>query len=645
MVEKSGFRAAMAGVCLLSLVLGSFLAVGCGRNSVEGPEHDLVIRGGTVVDGSGLPGKQGDVAIDGDRITAVGDLAGHRGRQEVDATGLTVAPGFINMLSWANDSLLHDGRSLSDLHQGVTLEVMGEGSSMGPWNESMKAQAKERQQDIVYDIAWTTLGEYLAHLEERGVSPNVASFIGAATVREHEIGFEDRPATAEELGRMEGLVRAAMEEGALGVGSSLPYVPGSFASTEELVALSRVAAEYDGMYISHIRNEGDTIFEAVDEFLTIVREAGIRGEVYHLKSSQVRNYDKLDKVIARLEGAREEGLGVTADVYPYNASSTGLNYDMPSWVKEGGHEEFVRRLQDEAVRKRLLAELEMIPPEDILLVSFRNEELRKYTGKTLAEVAAERGVAPEVAAMDLIVEDDSRIGTVRFTMSEDNIRKKIALPWVSLCSDAGSMAPEPPFTNSQPHPRAYGSFARVLGKYVREEGVLTLEEAVRRLTSFPAGNLRLEGRGLLREGYFADVVVFDAETIIDRATFQEPHQLATGVVHVFVNGEQVLKDGEHTGAMPGRFVKGPGWKGVEKASVLSGLDLASPQRRSSLRTEPADSLEVRRRGHNSRSLGGPLKQMPASSASPRSDVGRRRGFASAQARRGPGAVGEGRISS
>jgi len=543
---------------VLALVIPSALLLisACGREEV-----DVVIRGGTLYDGSGGPPVVGDLAIDGDRIVAVGDLKGHAGRAEINARGLAVAPGFINMLSWANESLIQDGRSMSDIRQGVTLEVMGEGNSMGPLNETMKQEMVERQSDIEFDVDWTTLGEYLQHLEARGISTNVASFVGAATVRIHEMGYEDRDPTPEELDAMLQLVREAMEEGAVGVGSSLPYIPAPFASTEELIALARVAAEHDGMYISHIRNEGDEIFAALEEFVTIVREAGVRGEIYHLKVSHKRNWDKLDDVVALIEAARQEGLAVTADIYTYHASSTGLNYDLPAWVKEGDHEERTARLKDPAVRERVIAETEMIPPEDILLVSFRNEDLRHLTGKTLAEVAAMRGTSPVVTTMDLIIEDDSRIGTVRFTMNEDNIRRKIALPWVSFCSDSASLAPEPPFTNSQPHPRAYGSFARLLGKYVREEGVISLEEAIHRLTGLPASNLKLEGRGKLAPDAFADVVVFDPAAVIDRATFEEPHQLATGVIHVFVNGEQVLKEGEHTGAMPGRFVKGPGWVG------------------------------------------------------------------------------------
>ena len=542
----------------LALVLPSALLLvsACSKR-----QFDVVIRGGTLYDGSGVAPVVADLAIDGDRIAAIGDLEDAVGRAEIDATGLAVTPGFINMLSWANESLIEDGRSLSDIRQGVTLEVMGEGTSMGPLNATMKQEMIDRQSDIEFEVTWTTLGEYLQHLEDRGISTNVASFVGAATVRIHAMGYEDRDPTPEELAEMVQLVEDAMLEGAVGVGSSLPYIPAPFAKTEELIALARVAAEHDGMYISHIRNEGDEIFPALDEFLTTVREAAVRGEIYHLKVSHKRNWDKLDEVVALIEAARAKGLPVTADIYTYHASSTGLNYDLPSWVKEGDHRQRIERLKDPQVRERVIAETEMIPPEDILLVSFRNENLRHLTGKTLAEVAEMRGTSPIVTAMDLIIEDDSRIGTVRFTMNEDNIRQKIALPWVSLCSDSASLAPEPPFTNSQPHPRAYGSFARLLGKYVREEGIIPLAEAIHRLTGLPAANLKLERRGLLQEGYFADVVVFDPGTVSDRATFEEPHQLATGVVHVFVNGEQVLRDGEHTGATPGRFVKGPGWVG------------------------------------------------------------------------------------
>ena len=527
--------------------------------SCSHPEHDVIIRGGTVYDGSGGAPVIADVAIDGDQITQIGQLEDHQGRLDVDANGMAVAPGFINMLSWADESLIEDGRSLSDIVQGVTLEVMGEGTSMGPVNETMRQKRIDRQSDISYDIPWTTLGEYLQHMEDRGISTNIASFVGASTVRIHEMGYEDRDPSEAELDAMKQHVRLAMEEGAMGVGSSLPYIPAPFSTTEELVALAEVAAEYDGMYISHIRHEGDDIFAAVEELIEIVRQAGVRGEIYHLKVSGKRNWDKLDTVIAMIEEARSEGLPVTADIYTYHASSTGLTIDLPAWLKEGGHEKMLARLSDPAIKQHVIESAELIPPEDIMLISFRNKDLRHLTGKSLAEVSAMRGTDPVETALDLIIEDDSRIGTVRFTMSEDNIRKKIALPWVSICSDSASVAPEPPFTNYQPHPRAYGSFARLLGKYVREENIISLEDAVYRMTGLPAANLKLDRRGTLAPGNYADVVVFDPATISDKATFEQPHQLAVGMKHVFVNGEQVLRDGEHTGATPGRFVKGPGW--------------------------------------------------------------------------------------
>lgn len=541
------------------IVLALMLSVQVAHAGEMQPDHEIILRGGTVYDGGGGAPYKADIAIDGDRIAAVGDLSGKTAGTDIDATGLAVAPGFINVLSWANTSLIQDGRSMSDIYQGVTLEVMGEGHSMGPLNAAMKKEKLEDQGDIRYDVSWTTLAEYLQHLEDRGVSTNVASFVGASTVRVHEMGYEDRPASPEELERMKELVRQAMREGAMGLSSALVYVPGNFASTEELVELARAAAEFDGMYTSHMRNEGKTIFEAVDEFLTIVRESGIRGEIYHLKASGKENWDKLDEVIRRVEAARARGLPVTADMYTYHASSTGLTIELPGWAREGGHEAMVARLKDPALRPKIAADMDMIPPEDLMLTSFENPELRHLTGKTLADVAAARGTTPEETAFDLIVEDDSRVGTVRFTMSEDNVRKKIALPWVSFCSDSSSQAPEPPFTNAQPHPRGYGAFARLLGKYVRDEGVIPLEEAIHRLTQFPAANLKLEKRGALAPGYFADVSVFDPATIADRATFENPHQLATGMVHVFVNGMQVLENGAHTGAKPGRFVKGPGY--------------------------------------------------------------------------------------
>ncbi len=531
-------------------------------------EVDLLIRNGTLYDGTGRPGVVGDIGVDGDSIACVGAGEQARGRVEIDAQGLAVAPGFINMLSWANEALIHDGRSQSDIHQGVTLEVLGEGHSMGPWNDTLKQVQREQQGQIKYDIDWTTLGEYLDWLVGRGISPNVASFVGATTLREHEIDFENRRPTADELGHMQGLVRQAMEEGALGLSSALVYSPAAYAQTDELIALAAAAAEYDGLYISHLRNEADSLLEAFDEFLTIARTAGIRAEVYHIKASGRANWEKLAALLARIEAARADGLAITANMYPYDASSSGLDATMPPWVQEGGHKAWVARLRDPEIRTRVAREMQTPTaewdnfyvsagsPDNILLVGFKNDALKSLAGKTVAQVAAQRGTSPADTIMDLVVEDDSNVGAAFFSMSEDNVRLKIGKPWISFCSDAQSIASEGLFLKRSPHPRTYGSFARVLGKYVRDEGLITLEEAVRRLTSLPADNLRIKRRGRLVEGYYADVVVFDPATIKDRATFKQPHQYAAGVRHVFVNGVQVLKDGEHTGAKPGRVVRG-----------------------------------------------------------------------------------------
>jgi N-acyl-D-amino-acid deacylase len=554
-------RLQLIGSIAVALLVCALLPA-CGKPT----SYDLILRGGTIYDGSGGEPYVGDVALTGDRIAALGDIGKAEAPVEIDVQGLAVAPGFINMMCWANESLIEDGRSQSDIRQGVTLEIMGEGDSMGPLNEAMKAEMLERQSDIRYAIEWTTLGEYLEYLEQRGISPNVASFIGAATPRTYVIGQEDRAPTPEELEQMRTLVRQAMEEGALGVASSLIYPPGSFADTDELIALSEAAAQYDGMYISHMRDEGANMLEALEELLTIAREAQIRAEIYHFKSAGVANWPLFDQAVARIERARAEGLHITADVYPYPASGTGLNAAIPPWVQEGGFE--ASQLRERIAREMLEPSdawenmyLSAGTPENILLVGFKNEALKPLTGKTLAEIAEMRGEDPRFTAMDLIVEDNSRISTIYFAQSEDIVRKAIALPWVSFNSDEASLAPEGVFLKSNPHPRAYGAFARVLGKYVREEQVITLQEAVRKLAALPADNLRIDQRGRLQDGFFADVVVFDPETIQDHATFVEPHQYATGMVHVFVNGEQVLKDGEHTGATPGRVVRGPGWIG------------------------------------------------------------------------------------
>ena len=525
------------------------------------PTYDLIIRNGAIYDGSGSPPLSGDVALSGDRIANVSSSIPGRGRTELDVHGLAVAPGFINMLSWANVSLIADGRSMSDITQGVTLEVMGEGSSMGPLNDRMKREMVEHQGDIKYDVAWTTLREYLDHLVGRGVSTNVASFIGSATPRIHELGYESRPPSAAELDRMRRLVAQAMQEGAVGISSALIYPPASFSNTKELIALVEIAAEYGGMYISHIRNEEASVYAALDEFFEIVRSTGITGEIYHLKVSGEANWDKFDSVIARIEEARSSELPVTADVYPYIASSTGLDTGIPDWAHADGQEALEARLHDPTMRERIKQEFALFTtPDKIIVVSVKQKALKSLIGRTLAEVAADRGQDYRDTVMDLIAEDHSRIGAVFFTMSEENVRKAVARPWVSFGSDAGSIAAEGVFLRSGTHPRAYGTFARVLGKYVREERAILLEEAIRRMTSFPAQNLKLHQRGRLAEGFHADVVVFDPSMIRDTATFRQPHQYAVGVHHVFVNGVAVLKDGEHTGAMPGRVVHGPGVK-------------------------------------------------------------------------------------
>ncbi len=530
-------------------------------------DYDTIIRNGMVYDGRGENVRQVDVAIKGDRIAYIGNLDTLTAKYEIDAQGLAVAPGFINMLSWANVSLIKDGRSMSDIYQGVTLEVLGEGNSMGPLNEQMKRAIKNRQSDITYNIEWTTLGEYLSYMEERGISTNVASFVGATTLRIHEVGYEDRAATQEELESMCRLAAEAMEEGAMGVSSSLIYTPAFFASTEELISLAQIAADYGGMYISHIRSEGDKLLEALDEFIEIVTKSNVRGEIYHLKASGEPNWSKMDKVIQHINEMRSEGLLITTDMYNYPASSTGLSVLLPTWVREGDHDSMIARLKDSNLRSQILSEMTFAgagSPEKILLVGFRNKDLRNLTGKTLAEISLMRGKPAKETAIDLIVEDDSRIGVVYFSMSEENMRKKVQQSWMSFCSDAGSLAPEEPFINRSTHPRAYGSFARLLAKYVREEKIITLGQAIIKLTSLPAKNLGLRDRGTLKEGYFADIVVFDPNTIQDHATFQKPHQLATGMKHVFVNGTQVLKHGTHTGAKPGQFVKGPGWNTTSK---------------------------------------------------------------------------------
>jgi len=549
------------------LCLGVALLAAC-RST---PAYDLIIRHGTVYDGSGGAPSVMDVGVRGDSVVKLGDLSAERGRAEVDATGLAVAPGFINMLSWAVEDLLADGRSQGDIRQGVTLEVFGEGESMGPLTDSMRAEMIAQQGDIKFDVPWTTLGQYLDHLVTKGIATNVASFVGATTVRVHEVGYTNRPATPEELARMQDLVRQGMSEGALGVGSSLIYAPANYATTDELVALAKAAGESGGMYISHMRNEGTGLLAATRELITIASRAGVPAEIYHLKASGRANWGKLDSLLALIDSARAAGLRITADMYTYPASSTGLDATMPTWVQEGGQDAWIARLKDPAIRARVLKEMKGGKGYDnafvnaggaqgILLVGFKNPALKPLTGKTLAEVATARGTSPEETAMDLVIEDNSRVGCVFFTMSEDNVKREVQLPYMSFGSDGGSMSTEGVFLLSGTHPRAYGNFARLLGKYVREEQLVPLPEAIRRLTSQPADNLKLQRRGRLAPGYYADIVVFDPATIIDHATFVQPHQYATGVRDVWVNGVAVLRDGSPTDSMPGRVIRGPGYR-------------------------------------------------------------------------------------
>ncbi|MEH6762788.1 MAG: D-aminoacylase [Maribacter arcticus] len=544
-----------------------------GSSCTQSETYDVLIKNGQLVDGSGQPSYIGDIAINGDTIAAIGNLDNAKGLQEIDATGLTVAPGFINMLSWANESLIADGKSQSDIRQGVTLEVFGEGWSMGPLTEeSKKAVQGIGDGNIDYDITWETLDGYLQFLEDKGVSPNIASFVGATTLRINTVGFEDRAATEEEMEVMKGMVKTAMEEGAMGIGSSLIYAPGFYADTQELIALCKVASEYDGMYISHMRSEGNQLLESLDELIQIADEAKIRAEVYHLKMAGKDNWNKFDAVVSKIDSARAAGLHITTDMYTYTAGATGLDASMPPWVQEGGYAKWAERLQDPAIRKKVAKE--MTTPtdewenlmmgvesyEDMLLIGFKNDSLKYLTGKSLAEIAAMRKTSPVETAMDLVVQDGSRVGTVYFLMSEENVKKQIALPYMSFGSDADSSAPEGVFLETSNHPRAFGNVARLLGKYVHEEKVIPLEEAVYKLSGLPASNLKIKKRGTLTVGNFADLAIFDANTIIDKATFDEPQQFAEGMVHVFVNGEQVLKDGEHTGATPGRVVRGPRYK-------------------------------------------------------------------------------------
>jgi N-acyl-D-amino-acid deacylase len=552
---------------LLSVALASRAG---GADSAANEMFDVVIKGGTVYDGTGDKPRTTDVAIRRDRIVGLGNFPAESAKSVIDAKGLAVAPGFINMLSWSTDSLIEDGRSQSEIREGVTTEIMGEGISMGPLNARMKERMQKDQADIKYEIKWNTLAEYLRYLEQHGVSCNVASFVGATTIRDFVIGLGDKQPTPEQLEQMRQLVRQEMEAGALGIGTSLIYPPAFYAKTEELIELCKVAAKYKGKYISHMRSEGNQLLEAIDELLRISKEANIPAEIYHIKAAGQPNWNKADAMLAKIEDAQKAGLKITADMYTYTAAGTGLDACLPPWTEDGGYPALFKRLRDPATREKIAKEvrtptdkwenlyLAAGSPDKILLAGFKSEKLKPLTGKSLAEIAKMRGKDPVETAMDLIAEDESRIDSIYFLMSEENVKKEIVKPWISFGSDEASQAPEGNFLKSNCHPRAYGNFSRVLGKYTRDEKVLTLEQAVRKLSGLPATNLGLDHRGFIQEGMFADVVVFDPATVGDRATFEKPHQYSVGMKHVFVNGTQVLKDGEHTGAKPGRALWGPG---------------------------------------------------------------------------------------
>jgi len=571
---KAGF---VAGITRF-VVIGWACGVGAvGAATAAGPAqssiHDLVIRNGTVYDGSGHKPYVGDVAVDADRITYVGPHRELKGRTEIDAQGQAIAPGFINMLAHPEESLFADGRALSDLSQGVTLEVMGE-FSMGPLNDAMKRLLVERESDIRFPVTWTTLGEYLDSLEHRGIAPNVASFVGAPTVRTLVLGERDVAPTPSQLKQMQTLVHQAMEEGALGVTTMLIYAPANYAKTPELIALAQESARCGGIYTAHMRSEGDRIEAAIQETIEIAKASGAPAEIYHLKLAGKDNWGKLDRVVSMIETARASGVRISANMYTYTAGATGLNAAMPLWVQDGGLEAWIQRLRDPAIRAKVIAEMRIAHPatwenlygaagaQGVLLLSFKNPKLKPLTGKTLAEVAKARGVSPEDAAIDLVIEDGSRVGVGYFLMSEDNVRRQVGLPWVSFGSDEQGDAPAGVFLLSAAHPRAYGNFARVFAQYVRKDHVITVEEAVRKLAALPAENLSLKDRGRLEAGYFADVVVFDPNTIQDHATYDKPHQLSTGVSQVVVNGKLAIRDGKPTGAATGRVVRGRAWTGA-----------------------------------------------------------------------------------
>lgn len=550
------------------IALAAFLAGG--PVAGKAPEYDLIIRNGTIYDGSGRLPFEGDVAVKGDRIVRVGPRLPGNAARVIDATGNAIAPGFINAFSHATYSLVTDPLAEADLRQGVTLEILGEGDSPGPFNAEQAAQLRRH---VPIPFEWRTLGEYLAALEKRGTAVNFAAWVGATTVRANVLGIADVKPTPDQLIKMRALVRRAMEEGALGLSTALIYVPGSFADTEELAALASEAGRCGGIYVSHMRSEGDHFLEALDELIEIARRSGAPAETFHIKVGAPGNWPKMATALARIRAARAAGVRITANMYPYSASSTGMTASLPPWVQQGGEDAMRIRLKNPMIRSRVIAEMRDPAPswenvmngaggaKGVVLSSFRNEKLRHFTGKTLAEVAALRGVSAEEAALQLIEEEHGKLYVFYFTMNEDNLRMQVREPYVSFGSDASAMTITPEAMRSGQHPRGFGTFARIFARYVRDEKLLTVQEAVRRLTSLPAANYSLPDRGWLKPGYLADIVVFDPAKIQDRATYRQPFSYAIGVSDVIVNGVPALANGEPTGARAGRFVRGRAWTG------------------------------------------------------------------------------------
>jgi len=549
--------------------LGLCLLVACHPT----PHYDTIIRHGMIYDGAGDSVYKGDIAIQQDTIAYIGDLSGAQATRDIDAKGMAVSPGFIDMQSQSMQSLLQDGRSMGAIRQGVTLEIFGEGSSEGPYTDTMQKDEQREEGDIKYPVAWTTLKDYLQYLQKNGVSTNVASFVGAATIRENLLGFANKDPDSAQLEKMKTLVRHAMEDGALGIGSALIYAPGSYAKTPELIELCKVAAPYGGVYISHVRSEGNQLLQAADELIQIAKQAHMPAVFYHLKAAGKSNWDKMDPLIAKIDSARKAGLNISACMYTYTAGATGFDASMPTDIQEGGLDKWIERLKNPAIRKKVIAQMRSpssgtwenlylgAGPENIICTGFKQDSLKYLTGKRLTEIAKMRHTSPEETVIDLVIQDHSRVEVIYFLMSEENVQKEVRLPYMTFGSDEASMAPEGVFLKSSCHPRAYGNFARLLGTYVRDEKLLSLEEAIHKLCGMPAGLLQLKKRGELRAGNYADIVVFDPATIRANSTYDKPHQLATGVNEVFVNGTEVLKDGQHTGATPGRVVYGPGYKG------------------------------------------------------------------------------------